>query len=84
VKETGDVLRPRVVDSRINHGLYQWGLMLGREGPGVKRVLSGARVRRVRPNYTPPMDRRPALVLLAVLGAGVFLAGLELMVTAVA
>jgi MFS family permease len=30
------------------------------------------------------MDRRPALVLLAVLGAGVFLAGLELMVTAVA
>jgi MFS family permease len=30
------------------------------------------------------MDRRSALVLLAVLGAGVFLAGLELMVTAVA
>jgi len=30
------------------------------------------------------MNRRPALVLLAVLGAGVFLAGLELMVTAVA
>jgi MFS family permease len=30
------------------------------------------------------MDRRPALVLLAVLGAGVFLAGVELMVTAVA
>ena len=30
------------------------------------------------------MDRRPALLLLAVLGAGVFLAGLELMVTAVA
>ena len=36
------------------------------------------------PNYTPWMDRRPALVLLAVLGTGVFLAGLELMVTAVA
>jgi MFS family permease len=30
------------------------------------------------------MDRRSALVLLAVIGAGVFLAGLELMVTAVA
>jgi MFS family permease len=40
--------------------------------------------RRACPNYTPRMDRRPALVLLAVLGAGVFLAGLELMVTAVA
>ena len=34
--------------------------------------------------YTPRVDRRPALVLLGVLGAGVFLAGLELMVTAVA
>ena len=33
---------------------------------------------------TPEMDRRSALVLLGVLGAGVFLAGLELMVTAVA
>jgi MFS family permease len=30
------------------------------------------------------MDRRSALVLLAVIGAGVFLAGLELMITAVA
>ena len=30
------------------------------------------------------MDRRVALVLLAVLGTGVFLAGLELMITAVA
>jgi len=35
-------------------------------------------------NYTPRMDRRSALVLLIVFGAGVFLAGLELMVTAVA
>ena len=35
-------------------------------------------------NYTPRMDRRAAYVLLAVFGAGVFLAGLELMVTAVA
>ncbi len=34
--------------------------------------------------YTPPMDRRVALVLLAVLGTGVFLSGLELMITAVA
>ena len=32
----------------------------------------------------PAMDRRVALVLLAVLGAGVFMAGLELMITAVA
>jgi MFS family permease len=32
----------------------------------------------------PAMDRRSALVLLAVLGTGVFLAGLELMITAVA
>lgn len=36
------------------------------------------------PNYTRAMDRRSALVLLAVVGTGVFLAGLELMVTAVA
>ena len=34
--------------------------------------------------YTRRMDRRSRIVLLAVLGAGVFLAGLELMVTAVA
>jgi len=34
--------------------------------------------------YTPSVDRRVALVLLAVLGTGVFLAGLELMITAVA
>ena len=32
----------------------------------------------------PAMDRRTSLVLLAVLGTGVFLAGLELMITAVA
>ena len=35
-------------------------------------------------NYTPGMDRRSALVLLAVFGSGVFLAGMELLVTAVA
>jgi MFS family permease len=34
--------------------------------------------------YTPAVKRGSALVLLVVLGAGVFLAGLELMVTAVA
>jgi MFS family permease len=34
--------------------------------------------------YTPSVDRRAAYVLLAVLGTGVFLAGLELMITAVA
>ena len=37
-----------------------------------------------RPPYTPAMDRRSAIALLAVFGAGVFLAGLELMITAVA
>ncbi len=36
------------------------------------------------PTYTPEVDRRSAVVLLAVFGTGVFLAGLELMVTAVA
>ena len=36
------------------------------------------------PNYTPRMDRRSAIVLLIVFGTGVFLAGLELMITAVA
>ena len=35
-------------------------------------------------HYTRRVDRRSRLVLLAVLGGGVFLAGLELMVTAVA
>lgn len=38
----------------------------------------------VGPNYTPRMDRRSAIVLLIVFGAGVFMAGLELMITAVA
>jgi len=37
-----------------------------------------------RPHYTPPMERRTAVLLLAVFGTGVFLAGLELMITAVA
>ena len=37
-----------------------------------------------RPTYTPTMDRRAAIVLLIVFGTGVFLAGLELMITAVA
>ena len=41
-------------------------------------------VRLRRPGYTPAVTRRASLVLLAVLGAGVFLAGLELMITAVA
>ena len=41
-------------------------------------------VRLRRPGYTPPVSRGASLVLLAVLGAGVFLAGLELMITAVA
>src|SRR6478752_5334035 len=34
--------------------------------------------------HSPAMDRRNAYVLLVMLGAGVFLAGLELMITAVA
>ena len=37
-----------------------------------------------RRTYTRGMDRRSAIALLAVFGAGVFLAGLELMITAVA
>jgi len=38
----------------------------------------------VEATYTPRMDRRSSIVLLIVFGTGVFLAGLELMVTAVA
>ena len=41
------------------------------------------RVKR-RSHYTPAMTSRTALLLLAVFGTGVFLAGLELMITAVA
>jgi MFS family permease len=37
-----------------------------------------------RSGYPPAMDRRSSLVLLVVFGTGVFLAGLELMITAVA
>src|SRR5687768_719703 len=48
---------------------------------GTPGHASGARSHR---HYTPPMDRRSALALLAVFGAGVFLAGLELMIPAVA
>ncbi len=44
----------------------------------------GSRPDRPCPRTLPRMDRRSAYVLLAVVGAGVFLAGLELMVTAVA
>ncbi len=47
---------------------------------GHQRGTAGASVS----TYTPGMDRRSALVLLVVLGAGVFLTGLELMITAVA
>ncbi len=44
-------------------------------------AANGGRSRRL---YTRVVDRRSALVLLVVFGAGVFLAGLELMITAVA
>ncbi len=37
-----------------------------------------------RSGYTPAVSQRASYVILAVLGAGVFLAGLELMITAVA
>src|SRR5512147_1682145 len=47
------------------------------------RTIVGDRSSATR-NYTRGMDRRSASVLLIVFGAGVFLAGLELMVTAVA
>ncbi len=59
-------------------------------GPGCQASIAGV-PDTGRPSvgtaYTRPVDRMPrrdALVLLAVLGAGVFLAGLELMITAVA
>ena len=71
-----------------------------RRGPDHRRAVAGSRAlpgndellgshatpRRTGPGrrYTRRMDRRAALVLLAVLAIGVFLAGLELMVTAVA
>ncbi len=54
------------------------------------RLRPGAPGHRPRPGdaqparYTPPVSRGSSLVLLAVFGAGVFLAGLELMITAVA
>lgn len=55
------------------------GRVQGRGSP--RRLTGGARVAA----YTPStMDRRSAFVLLAVLAAAAFLAGLELMVTAVA
>jgi len=47
-------------------------------------VVNAAGARPPLPAYTPGMDRRSAIVLLIVFGAGVFLAGLELMITAVA
>ena len=62
---------------RINDGLYQWMLMLARP----RRVKTRAMRRHL---HSRAMDRRSALVLLAVFGTGVFLAGLELMITAVA
>jgi len=43
-----------------------------------------ARAASLDATYTPPMERRTAVALLAVFGTGVFLAGLELMITAVA
>src|SRR6187455_551791 len=63
-------------------------LMLRAGSAGVKPGRGGrATVPRGpdRPSaYTPSVDRRSALVLLVVFGVGVFLAGLELMITAVA
>ena len=49
-----------------------------------RRRPIGVRSPGSRPVHSAAMDRRSALVLLAVFGAGVFLAGLELMITAVA
>ena len=69
---------------RINHGLYQSALMLGAVRNRVKASVPTSTGRDRPPNYTPLMDRRAAIVLLIVFGTGVFLAGLELMVTAVA
>ena len=48
-------------------------------------VLDAASTARSRTSaYTPPMTARAAFVLLVVFGTGAFLAGLELMITAVA
>lgn len=66
---------------RINDGLYQFALMLGRP---TSRCQARASARPTAPEYTRPMTRPAALLLLGVFGAGVFLSGLELMITAVA
>ncbi len=71
-------LRGRAVDS-INRDLYQWPLML--------RVLVADRQARavaVFRMYPRRVSRFTAWSLLAVFGIGVFLAGLELMITATA
>ena len=69
------------------------GLSLARRARPRRDRLTGARrepstaasgARPARQTTLPDMDRRSAYVLLAVIGVGVFLAGLELMVTAVA
>ena len=54
------------------------------DGRPTRAVDCGLRARPPRQTTLPDMDRRSAYVLLAVIGVGVFLAGLELMVTAVA
>ena len=52
--------------------------------PAAGRVAGGSRDEPPTLEHMEPLPRRDALVILAVLGTGVFLAGLELMITAVA
>ena len=60
---------------RINGGLYQWRLILTRRCAGCQPAP---------PLYPADVSRFSAWSLLAVFGIGVFLAGLELMITATA
>ena len=69
---------------RLNGDLYKSQLMLRPTSSRVNPVRSTTCRPSPTARYTPPVSRGASLVLLGVLGAGVFLAGLELMITAVA
>ena len=70
---------------RINGGLYQWWLILGAGWRAMSRRVGASRAAgRVPPCTLSPVSRFNAWSLLAVFGIGVFLAGLELMITATA
>jgi len=75
-------VRRRVVVAAPGTGGLRRRQLVVRVGHALSVAADGRPVKTGR--YTRPVDRRSALVLLAVLGTGVFLAGLELMITAVA